>query len=520
MIKRLKVLLVLLTIALLASADNLGFTKDKPLTFSLDNNYPPMQYVDGEGRPKGRDVAFTELLMERLHIPFEYSPNTWEMVADDIMKGRTDLAMMVFSPYRKDSIHYSQAVFRLYYQLVFRKTDDNHGGLRDIKGKTIALMKSRPIIDTLSRAGAKYVLVQDLTTAFKELSTGSYDGVICFRYQARYLINKYHLDNLVNIDLTLMPREYCYVSHNKELIDAIDHELAQMEKEGLTEEVYDYIMNSFDRQVIPVWVWYLLACLVLLGLVVVIVMQRFSRKRIMREMERAQRSEQLKDVFLSNLSHALRTPLNAIIGFSDLMITAEPGELPADEQKNLLELINSNGLQLLHLINELLSLSDIEGKAQLFDRQVADIDAEMSSYAAEARLLLYASVKLEVEEPVGGIRALADTRLLKLVTMHLLENAVQHTKQGRVTLAYYSKEDGLYVEVRDTGSGLPETLKDNIFALLSDKNTYLQDDTPGLGLSICKAIIDKAGGKIGVRDNDTDGSGSIFWYWVPVQLLN
>ena len=103
--------------------------------------------------------------------------------------------------------------------------------------------------------------------------------------------------------------------------------------------------------------------------------------------------------------------------------------------------------------------------------------------------------------------------------MHLLDNARQNTADGTITLSYYSKEDGLYVEVKDTGEGLPEKLKENIFTLLSDKNTYVQEETPGLGLSICKAIIDKAGGKIGARDNEEDGRGTIFWFWAPVKIL-
>ena len=76
------------------------------------------------------------------------------------------------------------------------------------------------------------------------------------------------------------------------------------------------------------------------------------------------------------------------------------------------------------------------------------------------------------------------------------------------------------MEVKDTCNGLPAKLKDNIFALLSDKNTYVQEDTPGLGLSICKAILEKGKGKIGVRDNEEDGHGTIFWYWAPVEILN
>ena len=97
---------------------------------------------------------------------------------------------------------------------------------------------------------------------------------------------------------------------------------------------------------------------------------------------------------------------------------------------------------------------------------------------------------------------------------------MQHTPEGKITLSYYMKEAGFYVEVKDTGNGLPEKLKENIFTLLSDKNTYVQDEAPGLGLSICKAIIDRSGGKIGARDNGEDGHGTIVWFWAPVEILN
>lgn len=240
----------------------------------------------------------------------------------------------------------------------------------------------------------------------------------------------------------------------------------------------------------------------------------------MKEMERAKKSEELKDIFLSNLSHALRTPLNAIIGFSDLMMSSPKDSMSEDETNNLLELINSNGLQLLHLINELLSLSDIEGTTHLFDRQVTDVEVLMSSCASEIRLQLSDGVTMNVEEPVKGLRALTDAKLMRLITMHLLENSCRHTTEGQINLTYYAKDDGLYVEVRDTGSGIPENLKQNIFQLLSDKNTYVQNETPGLGLSICKAIIDKAGGHIGARDNGIDGQGTIVWYWAPIKILS
>ena len=520
-------LLLLATLAFEVRADNLGYTKEHPLKFAIDLDYPPMEYVDEAGKPSGFDVEFTELLMDRLDIPFTYAPNTWEKVAGDILNSRVDLGMMVYSPYRKNITNYSKAVFRLYYQMVCRKGDENKEGLRDVEGKTYAFMKSQPIIDTLTAGGATCVLIKDLKKALYELSTGQYDGVICYRYQARYLIETYHLDNLVPQDLSLMPREYCYVSHDKRLIDAINAELEKMESEGVIDEVYGNIRTKFGEFVIPMWIWALIAVIVFVSLSAIIVQQRRGRNRLVKEMKRAQeneqralKSEELKDIFLNNVSHALRTPLNAIIGFSDLLMEASSRDMKEDERQHLLGLINSNGLQLLHLINELLSLSDIEGTDKLFNRQVTDIDHEMDSYVAEIRPQLAEGVRLEVEEPVAGIRALIDPNMMRMVIMHLLENAQQHTKEGKITLSYYVKEGGIYTEVRDTGVGLPEDLKDNIFTLLSDKNTYTQENAPGLGLSICKAVVDKSGGKIGVRDNDIDGRGSIFWVWVPSEILN
>jgi len=173
----------------------------------------------------------------------------------------------------------------------------------------------------------------------------------------------------------------------------------------------------------------------------------------------------------------------------------------------------------LHMISQLLSLSDIAGKQQLFERRETDIQAEMHKMADDARRHLYGGVQLEVVDPIGGMYAMLDDKLLRLVTVSLLENAVQHTREGKVTLFYCAKNGGLYAEVRDTGYGLPENLRGNIFALLSDKNTYLGENTPGLGLSICKAVLDKGNGQIGVRDNDVDGQGTIFWYWAPVEIL-
>jgi signal transduction histidine kinase len=595
------------TLAIAASADNLGFDEKKPLQFGIDKDYPPLEFVNEKGVPSGADVEFTKLLMKRLDIPFAYKPNTWGAIAGDVLQGRVDLGMMVYSPYRKDVTNYSRAVIRLYYQMVTRKGTEKSYGLRDMHNMEVALMASRPVRDTLQKIGAKLVIIEDLTKAMKDLSAGKYDAVVCYRYQAKYLIGKHSLNNLVQEDLTLTPREYCYVSNNKQLIDAIDKELDKMEAEELIDEVYGNVASTFNGVIIPRWVYGAIAAFVIVALLAVILNQMRNARNLKKALglaqeneekarkseeiaranaemakeseaiakanaekaraseeeakrnaaeaqrnadvakrnakeaeynaqvahenekkareaaEAARKSEELKDIFLGNMSHSLRTPLNAIIGFSDLLMTMEEGMMSKEEVNDLLQLINKNGLELLHLINELLSLSEVEGEKQLFQREVTDVDYEMGQFAAEIRQQLKEGVTLEVEEPVEGMRALLDKKLLRIVTMHLLDNAMQHTKEGKIKLSYYVKEGGMYVEVKDTGEGLPDKLKENIFGLLSDKNTYTHDesqDNPGLGLSVCKAIIDRCNGKIGARENTEDGHGTIFWYWTPTEILN
>ncbi|MBR1411421.1 MAG: transporter substrate-binding domain-containing protein [Prevotella sp.] len=562
---RLNYILLLITFAIAANADNLGYSANKPLVFGIDQDYPPLEYIDKDGKPSGIDVEFTKRLMKRLDIPMKFKPNTWGAIAGDVLHGRVDLGMMVFSPYRQNQTNYSRAVMRLYYQLVTRTGERKNYGLRDVEGLEIALMQSRPVVDTLAKSGAKIVVIENLTEAIKDLAAGKYDAVICYRYQSKHIIQDNHLTNLEAEDLTLTPREYCYVSHNKQLIDRINQELDKMEKEGVIDEVYADVAANFDGLIIPRWVWYASACLLIVTLLGIILMQKKNQRKLKKALElareneerakaneerakaneekakaneekakaneekakaneeAARKSEELKDIFLGNMSHSLRTPLNAIIGFSDLLLTMDDESMTREDRDNLLQLINKNGLDLLHMVNELLSLSDIEGSKQLFQREVTDVDYEMGLYANEIRMQLHEGVTLEVVEPVEGLRALVDKKLMKMVTMHLLENAMQHTKEGKITLTYYVKEGGMYVEVKDTGDGLPEKLKENIFGLLSDKNTYTHDenqDNPGLGLSVCKAVIDRSNGKIGARDNTEDGRGTIFWYWAPTEILN
>lgn len=115
-------------------------------------------------------------------------------------------------------------------------------------------MKSRPIGMMLKKEGAVGDSITDLRQAFLDLAKGRYDGLICYRFQAKYDLEQLGLtDQLQADELSLEPREYCYASHDSLLIMAINDELRKMEAEGIIDAVYGQdVVASFGVSEIPV----------------------------------------------------------------------------------------------------------------------------------------------------------------------------------------------------------------------------------------------------------------------------
>ena len=493
------------------------YTNERPVIFGSAMDYPPLEYVDPDGTPCGYDIDFTQKLMARMKLPLTCQAMPWGDIPRAAIDGKIDLSLMTFSTYRQDSIYYSRAVFKLHYQIVYRDDKTNrHVEMRRLNGKKIAYLSSRPISDTLAAIGAVPLIVKNLRQAMHDLSMGEYDAVICYRYQAKFITEKYNLTNLTFEDFTLTPREYCYASRDKALIDWIDDMLDDMEEEGIIDEVYTPAGVFLGTPEIPDWVWFLLLAVVILFLVAFIILQRRYQKKLMKEMRRAQRSERAKTAFLGNVSHILRTPLNAINGFSEVLKSDTAGDLSVEERVQLATMIHESGENLLYFINELLNLSNIEGDELNFNRVRLELGKAMESYAEEARERLSKGVELQVVGP-ENCYIYADEKFLHLVTKHFLDNAVQYTEQGKITLNYRVQNGRLYVEVKDTGCGVPKELRENIFSLLTEKATAVQNEIPGLGLVICKAIVDHCKGEVGLI-SPPEG-GSCFWFWVPIKKV-
>ena len=243
--------------------------------------------------------------------------------------------------------------------------------------------------------------------------------------------------------------------------------------------------------------------------------RRYYLRQLRNEVTRAQKSEQIKSVFLANVSHALRTPLNSIIGFSAIILKEKPGVLKEEQLTEMVTHINHNGHQLLYFISQLLELSSFEGSMLTFTMIEVNLAELMASYRREALRDASPNVSIYIRTTLSPhCKATLDTNLMHQLIMHLLQNAVLHTKEGSITMTYEHERKGMKVTIIDTGDGVPQKLQENIFSILQHEDSLtLANQTSGLGLSICKAIVDALNGEIGLSSEE--GKGTTVWVWIP-----
>jgi signal transduction histidine kinase len=244
--------------------------------------------------------------------------------------------------------------------------------------------------------------------------------------------------------------------------------------------------------------------------------QHYYHVRLRNEIGRAQRSERIKTVFMANVSHALRTPLNAIITDSQKLLDNE--ESDPKKLKAMMTTINQNGKQLLYFISQLLELSSFDSNMATFTLIEVNLAELIASYRREAQRDAGANVQVVVRSPLSPhAKGMVDTNLMYQLMTHLLHNALAHTQEGTITIDYDYADNGLKIEVIDTGDGEPQDFKSNFSTLIQGNDSLaLFNQRSGLGLSICKSIVEGLHGTIELKSEK--GKGTHVTVWIPCKM--
>jgi PAS domain S-box-containing protein len=237
------------------------------------------------------------------------------------------------------------------------------------------------------------------------------------------------------------------------------------------------------------------------------------------------RFDKLKSTFLANMSHELRTPLNSILGYTDLILDRVDGEI-TDEQEKSLTKVKKNAKHLLTLINDVLDISRIEsGRLELDLKPVNIKDLIGETVSALDPLIHKKGLVLETAFDEGLPLAHADPDKIRQVVTNLVDNAIKFTSEGRITVQAKASEIGAgdggqprFVEIciSDTGKGIRKKDQDMLFDKFRTLDTLAtnQYKGAGLGLSICKGLVEMQKGEIWVKS--ASGKGATFCFTLPI----
>ena len=230
------------------------------------------------------------------------------------------------------------------------------------------------------------------------------------------------------------------------------------------------------------------------------------------ETDKAEKASRMKSLFLANMSHEIRTPLNAIEGFARIMAETDS----ADERMKYMEIVESNNTRLLALIDEILDLSRVEAGELSIKKSMTDLNEMCRSMQNIFKFRCPDSVQLQWSRPNMNVTLNTDANRVTQVFSNLISNALKHTTKGSINYGYRLINDGQEVEfyVSDTGTGIAPEDQKHIFEAYVSRDAEQQNGY-GLGLALCKIIVEKLGGHITV--NSKLGAGSTFRFILPFQ---
>jgi signal transduction histidine kinase/ActR/RegA family two-component response regulator len=351
-----------------------------------------------------------------------------------------------------------------------------------------------------------------LSQAYKEI--GNYENA--YFYQSRSIQYKDSVDSNAGLNVAVqMEMEYNYKR------EKIRSELLQVQKDKLNEaklaeqntEKQLYFAGVLMFIIVSLGLWSRLRFIRKAGRELLMRKEEADRQRLIAETEKlkATKSEKVKEEFLANMSHEIRTPMNAIKGMIDILIRDEH---PARQDKYL-QAIRQSSENLLVILNEILDLSKLEaGKIEpekvRFETEnvLQNVQNILRFKAEEKGLKLILKMDDRIPKYLCG-----DQTHLHQILLNLASNAVKFTEKGHVTIeselkSIEGKKIDVQFKVTDTGIGIAKEKLDSVFEVFTqaEANTTRKYGGTGLGLTICKRLVELHNGQISVESELTLGS--------------
>ncbi|PWD99182.1 sensor histidine kinase [Marinilabilia rubra] len=243
-------------------------------------------------------------------------------------------------------------------------------------------------------------------------------------------------------------------------------------------------------------------------------------KNISKAKQIVDESSRLKSAFLANLSHEIRTPMNVIMGFTELL---SADNMPNDQRRNYIDIIQQNGTRLLHIMDSLIDISRFQAKNIGKEQQAFSLNQMMqqllNNFQSEVDINgkpLIINLTLPTKD--GKDIVTLDKEATYKILNHLIDNAVKFTASGFVNFGYEIRDKQILFFVEDSGIGIPEGKEKEIFDLFRQGDLRLsrQFGGTGLGLAIAKRYVNAMNGHIWCSNNEKPERGASFKFTLPL----
>lgn len=509
----------------------------------------PKIFIDDSGRPSGIFIDVLEYIASREKWDLEYHFVTWDQGLQLLSSGEIDLMPDVAcTPEREQLFSFHENPVLTSWSQVYASKGSGIRSIIDLENKRVAVLEGSvhqtAFLDIIEGFALDVELIsfEDFGETFRAISQGEADATIANNFYGMLHVHEFGLESTA----VIFNPSQLFFAINKEadqaILSAIDKHLTDLKSDHRS--VYYQSLRHWTGEEIdfrlPSWLLLPFAAIMLFSIISLIFVftlkhqvrlrtaelmnsNREMEQRIVERtaelaaaMDKAQEADRLKSAFLATMSHELRTPLNSIIGFTGILKQELAGPLNNEQKKQLTMVMNSSR-HLLLLINDVLDISKIEaGQLDLLytEFELKDLVANSVRSITPAAEKKGLEIKVFLSSQVDHVYG--DRLRLEQVLLNLLSNAVKFTDRGYIEID--CRPEGKYcsISVRDTGIGIAEESLKSLFRPFSQLDTGLtrKYEGSGLGLSICKKLIEMMSGSISV--DSEPGKGSTFKVLFPI----
>ena len=494
------------------------------------NDYPPYQFLSSTGEMRGVFIDYLSLIEKKINYKFrkiEYKD--WSKALLDAKTNEVGMILQIQETKpRLEYLNFFDEIFDSQIVIVTRENDIKKTSFSHIKHSNIVVPKDYYIADLLQHAhpGINLSYEKDEKACLEALSKGKYDAYLGSDSNTTYFIETFNLKGLIVSGKA--PFKYRptlgVVKKNKMLNQIMEKAVKSISMSEREELLSKWVQKEYYPIFYRLNFWfYVIGCAIIILLASLYFNWFLNKKVNERTIElnealiKATKTSCIKTNFIQNISHEIRTPMNRILGYSELL---KKEEVSPSEQYEYIDSIINDGKNLVHIVDNVLEISDLQSEEHSVNADFVDISKVFDHVIAFYKPNSEKKGIQLILQPVDNNDKFIYTDRLRLIKIlkNVIGNAIKFTSEGKVVVSFKKRNSDLEIQVSDTGIGIKKSKQDIIFDefLKLEESNVQKLSGIGLGLAVAKNNTTILGGEISFISEENDGST----FYIKLPCLN